>query len=81
MSDEQLVRINRSEVLNLLEQINRLNNQNADLRERLKQMRLMVNEMADRSGRSEYKTTLFDDFMKMMRKHHRIYSTKKEANA
>lgn len=44
-----------------------LQKENAALREQVEQMRSVINEMADRFGRPEYKTSLFDDFMRMMR--------------
>jgi hypothetical protein len=44
-----------------------LQKENAALREQVEQMRSVINEMADRFGRPEFKTRLFDDFMKMRR--------------
>ena len=47
-------------------------------KEELAQMRSVINEMADRFGRPEFKTRLFDDFMKMRRDLRRDGAAQKE---
>jgi hypothetical protein len=58
--------------------ITELERENVELREQLTQMRSVINEMADRFGRPEFKTRLFDDFMKMRRDLRRDYSARAE---
>lgn len=47
-------------------------------KEELAQMRSVINEMADRFGRPEFKTRLFDDFMRMRRDLRRDGAAQKE---
>ena len=51
----------------LQNKVGELERENAALREQVEQMRSVINEMADRFGHPEFKTRLFDDFMKMRR--------------
>ena len=51
--------------------IAKLQKENIALREQLAQLRAVVNAMADRYGRPEFKTRLFDDFLQMVRCHRR----------
>ena len=60
------------------EQLEQLERENAELREQLAQMRSVINEMADRFGRPEFKTRLFDDFMRMRRDLRRDGAAQKE---
>lgn len=76
MSIEPWLKVKRRDVLRLLDQIERAKRKNAQLRDQVKQMRSVINEMADRSGRPEYRTSLFDDFMNMMRHRHAVSARK-----
>lgn len=57
-----------------------LERENTALREQVEQMRSVINEMADRFGHPEFKTRLFDDFMKMRRdlRHERAARAKED---
>jgi hypothetical protein len=49
------------------DKIDQLERENTALHKHLAEMRSMFHDMADRFGRPEYKTYLFDDFMRMKR--------------
>lgn len=58
--------------------IDNLERENVELREQLTQMRSVINEMADRFGRPEFKTSLFDAFMETRRDLRRECTVQKE---
>lgn len=53
------------------EKVSELRRENVALREKLAQMRAVINVMADKHNHPEFKTRLFDDFLQMVRCHRR----------